>query len=56
MSPPLARNPFGRVPVLEHDGFLLYETQAIICNVSSEKQSTGRCRQDAAVGGHRRNG
>src|SRR5260221_5248484 len=24
----LARHPFGRVPVLEHDGFLLYETQA----------------------------
>jgi glutathione S-transferase len=26
----LARNPFGRVPVLEHDGFMLYETQAIL--------------------------
>src|ERR1700733_14710912 len=26
----LARNPFGRVPVLEHNGFLLYETQAIV--------------------------
>jgi len=26
----LARNPFGRVPVLEHDGFSLYETQAIL--------------------------
>lgn len=26
----LARNPFGRVPVLEHDGMLLYETQAIL--------------------------
>lgn len=26
----LARNPFGRVPVIEHDGFLLYETQAIL--------------------------
>ncbi len=25
-----ARNPFGRVPVLEHDGFMLYETQAIV--------------------------
>ena len=22
----LARHPFGRVPVLEHNGFLLYET------------------------------
>jgi len=26
----LARHPFGRVPVLAHDGFLLYETQAIL--------------------------
>ena len=26
----LNRHPFGRVPVLEHDGFLLYETQAIL--------------------------
>jgi glutathione S-transferase len=26
----LARHPFGRVPVLEHDGFSLYESQAIL--------------------------
>src|ERR1035438_9175029 len=26
----LARHPFGRVPVLEHDGFTIYETQAIL--------------------------
>ncbi len=26
----IARHPFGRVPVLEHDGFRLYETQAIL--------------------------
>jgi glutathione S-transferase len=26
----LARHPFGRVPALEHDGFALYETQAIL--------------------------
>jgi glutathione S-transferase len=26
----LARHPFGRVPVLEHKGFWLYETQAIL--------------------------
>lgn len=26
----LALNPFGRVPVLDHDGFVLYETQAIV--------------------------
>ena len=26
----LARHPFGKIPVLEHDGFALYETQAIL--------------------------
>ena len=26
----LARHPFGKVPALEHDGFALYETQAIL--------------------------
>jgi glutathione S-transferase len=26
----MARNPFGRVPVLDHDGFMVYETQAIL--------------------------
>jgi len=26
----LARHPFGRIPVLEHGGFSLYETQAIL--------------------------
>jgi len=26
----LSRHPFGRVPVLEHDGFVLYETQGIL--------------------------
>jgi glutathione S-transferase len=25
----LARHPFGRIPVIEHDGFMLYETGAI---------------------------
>ncbi len=29
-EPHTSRHPFGRVPVLEHDGFVLYETQAII--------------------------
>lgn len=29
-EPHLSRHPFARVPVLEHDGFLLYETQAIL--------------------------
>jgi glutathione S-transferase len=29
-EPHISRHPFGRVPVLEQDGFLLYETQAIL--------------------------
>ena len=29
-APHIERHPFGRVPVLEHDGFMLYETQAIL--------------------------
>jgi glutathione S-transferase len=28
--PHLTRHPFGRVPAMEHDGFALYETQAIL--------------------------
>ena len=30
VEPHTLRHPFGRVPVLEHDGFMLYETQAIV--------------------------
>lgn len=29
-EPHLSRHPFGKVPVIEHDGFVLYETQAIL--------------------------
>jgi glutathione S-transferase len=29
-EPHLSRHPFGKMPVLEHDGFTLYETQAIL--------------------------
>jgi len=29
-EPHLSRHPFGRIPALEHDGWLLYETQAIL--------------------------
>jgi len=28
--PHLARHPFGRIPAFEHDGWMLYETQAIL--------------------------
>lgn len=30
MEPHLSRQPFGKMPVLEHDDFTLYETQAIL--------------------------
>lgn len=29
-APHLARHPFAKVPAFEHDGFMLYETQAIL--------------------------
>src|SRR5947209_6622475 len=29
-EPHLSRHPFGKVPGFEHDGFMLYETQAIL--------------------------
>jgi glutathione S-transferase len=29
-EPHISRHPFGRIPAFEHDGFLLYETQAIM--------------------------
>ena len=29
-EPHLSRHPFGKVPAFEHDGFVLYETQAIL--------------------------
>lgn len=27
VEPHISRHPFGRIPALEHDGFLLYETR-----------------------------
>jgi glutathione S-transferase len=30
VEPHISRHPFGRIPTLEHDGFVLYETQAIL--------------------------
>src|SRR5215475_4492207 len=29
-QPHLSRHPFGRIPAFEHDGWMLYETQAIM--------------------------
>src|SRR5271170_2579460 len=32
-DPHLSRQPFAKVPAFEHDGFTLYETQAIIAHL-----------------------
>jgi glutathione S-transferase len=53
----LARHPFGRVPVLEHGGFSLYETQAILRYVDriipepalSPVEPTAAARMDQAM-------
>jgi len=34
-QPHLSRHPFGRIPAFEHDGWMLYETQAILRYVDS---------------------
>jgi glutathione S-transferase len=34
-QPHLSRHPFGRIPAFEHDGWMLYETQAIMRYVDS---------------------
>ena len=40
-EPHISRHPFGRVPVLEHDGFSLYERQAILrCAASRTEHMT----------------
>lgn len=55
----LARHPFGKVPVLEHDGFSIYETPAIMDYIErafdgpsilpSSAQEAGRARQIESV-------
>jgi glutathione S-transferase len=39
-EPHISRHPFGRVPAFEHDGFALYETQAIMRYVDEAFPST----------------
>lgn len=54
----LARQPFGRVPVLEHGDFTLYETQAILRYVDAvvggpaltPTEVTARARMDQIIG------
>jgi len=44
-----ALHPFGRVPVLEHDGFRVYETQAILDYVESAFDGPELAPRDAAA-------
>ena len=43
-EPHLSRHPFGRIPAFEHDGWMLYETWAIMLS------RRGRARPAAAAG------
>lgn len=54
----LRRHPFGRIPVLDHDGFELYETSAITCYVDEgfpgprlqPRSARARARMNQVVG------
>ena len=54
----LARHPFGRIPAFEHDGFTIYETQAIIRYIDevfptpplTPGEPTGRARMNQVIG------
>ena len=43
----LARNPFGKVPVFEHDGLTLYETNAIVRYIDQVFEGSGLSPSDA---------
>jgi len=43
----LARQPFGKVPAFAHDGFALYETQAILHHVDEVFAGNGLQPSDA---------
>lgn len=47
VEPHVSRHPFGRVPVLEHEGFMLYETQAILRYLDRVIPSTALMPTDA---------
>lgn len=41
-SPPfLAKNPNGKIPVLEDNGFLVWESNAILCYLAAQKPESG---------------
>jgi glutathione S-transferase len=43
----LARNPNGKVPTLEDDGFCLWESNAILCYLAAKKPESGLLPTDA---------
>jgi glutathione S-transferase len=47
-SPPfLAKNPNGKIPLLEDNGFLVWESNAIICYLAAQKPESGLLLTDA---------
>ena len=50
-EPHVLRHPFGRVPVLEHAGFVLYETQAILRYLDRILGGTSLTPSDAKAAG-----
>jgi glutathione S-transferase len=48
----LGRHPFGRVPVMDHGGFLLYESQAILRYIDRVLPQPALTPTDAQAAGH----
>jgi glutathione S-transferase len=49
----LAMNPNGRVSTLEEDGFVLWESPAILKYLSAKRPERGLCGGDPKTGAHR---
>jgi len=50
-EPHLSRQPFAKLPAFEHDGFVLYETQAIVRYVD-ERFAGRHCSLRTCTNGH----